>query len=64
MPKMKSVKAIKARFRVTATGKLKYNHSGKRHLLSGKSAKRKRQLRQPAGLDRAHEQAYSILMGV
>ena len=64
MPKMKTVKAIKARFRVTATGKLKRNSPGKRHLLSGKTPKRKRQLRRPAMADRAHEQVYSLLTGV
>ena len=64
MPKMKTVKAIQARFRVTATGKLKRQCQAKRHLLSGKSPKRKRQLRQPAVVDKAHEQVYSLLMGV
>lgn len=64
MPKMKTVKAIKARFRVTGTGKLKLNHPGKRHLLSGKTPKRKRQLGQAAIADHAHEKVYSLLMGV
>ncbi len=64
MPKMKTVKAIKARFRVTGTGKLKRSRAGKRHLLAGKSQKRKRQLRQPAIADHAHEKVYSLLMGV
>ena len=64
VPKMKTVKAIKARFRVTATGKLKRNRPGKRHLLSGKSPKRKRHLRRSAVAARAHEKAYSLLTGV
>jgi large subunit ribosomal protein L35 len=45
MPKMKTHKASKKRFRVTATGKLKRHKAGKKHLLSHKSGKRKRQLR-------------------
>jgi large subunit ribosomal protein L35 len=45
MPKMKTHKASKKRFRVTATGKLKRNQAGKKHLLSHKTGKRKRQLR-------------------
>jgi large subunit ribosomal protein L35 len=45
MPKMKTHKASKKRFRVTATGKLKRSQAGKKHLNSPKSAKRKRQLR-------------------
>lgn len=64
MPKMKTVKAIKARFRATASGKLKLNHPGKRHLLSGKKPKRKRQLARPALVDKAHERVYSLLMGI
>jgi large subunit ribosomal protein L35 len=45
MPKMKTHKASKKRFRVTATGKLKRHKAGKKHLLSHKTGKRKRQLR-------------------
>lgn len=45
MPKMKTHKGSKKRFRVTATGKLKRRQAGKKHLLSHKSGKRKRRLR-------------------
>ncbi|HVS38839.1 MAG TPA: 50S ribosomal protein L35 [Gemmataceae bacterium] len=45
MPKMKTHKASKKRFRVTATGKLKRSQAGKKHLNSPKTAKRKRKLR-------------------
>jgi large subunit ribosomal protein L35 len=45
MPKMKTHKASKKRFRVTATGKLKRHQAGKKHLNSHKTGKRKRQLR-------------------
>jgi large subunit ribosomal protein L35 len=45
MPKMKSHKASRKRFRVTASGKLKRACAGKRHLNSGKPTARKRQLR-------------------
>jgi len=47
MPKMKTHKASKKRFRVTASGKLKRTSAGKKHLNSHKSGKRKRQLRGP-----------------
>jgi large subunit ribosomal protein L35 len=47
MPKMKTHKASKKRFRVTATGKLKRFRAGKKHLLSHKTGKRKRHLREP-----------------
>jgi large subunit ribosomal protein L35 len=45
MPKMKTHKSSKKRFRVTATGKLKRRQAGKKHLLSHKTGKRKRHLR-------------------
>lgn len=64
VPKMKTVKAIKARIRVTGTGKLKRGRPGRRHLLSGKSPKRKRQLRRAAMADHFHEKVYSLLTGV
>ncbi len=45
MPKMKTHKASRKRFRVSANGKLIRNQAGKKHLNSPKSGKRKRQLR-------------------
>lgn len=45
MPKQKTNKSVKKRFRVTGTGKILRNKAGKRHLLSGRTSKRKRQLR-------------------
>ncbi len=45
MPKIKTVKGVKARIRVTGTGKLIGNRPGRRHLLGGKRAKIKRHLR-------------------
>ena len=45
MPKMKTHKGSKKRFRVTATGKLKRSQAGKKHLNSHKTGKRKRHLR-------------------
>ena len=45
MPKMKTHKGAKKRFRVSAKGKLMRSHAGKKHLNSPKAAKRKRQLR-------------------
>jgi large subunit ribosomal protein L35 len=46
MPKMKTHKASKKRFRVSAGGKLKRSQAGKKHLLSHKTGKRKRHLRE------------------
>jgi large subunit ribosomal protein L35 len=45
MPKMKTHKGSKKRFRVSANGKLKRSQAGKKHLNSHKTGKRKRHLR-------------------
>jgi large subunit ribosomal protein L35 len=45
MPKMKSHRGAKKRFKVTATGKVLRGHSGHSHILTKKSQKRKRNLR-------------------
>ena len=46
MPKIKTNRAAAKRFKKTATGKLKRNKAYKSHLLTKKSTKRKRNLRQ------------------
>ena len=45
MPKLKTVKGVKERFKVTGTGKLMGYQAGRRHLLGSKRAKVKRQKR-------------------
>jgi large subunit ribosomal protein L35 len=47
MPKMKTHKGAKKRFSVTATGKVRRLKAYKSHILTKKSAKRKRNLRRP-----------------
>lgn len=44
MPKLKTIKALTSRLRVTRKGKLIANPTGKRHWLQNKSRKKKRQL--------------------
>jgi len=48
MPKLKSHSSSKKRFSFTGAGKVKRNKAFAGHLLSGKSPKRKRNLRQSA----------------
>lgn len=48
MPKQKTNKGVKKRFKITASGKIKRHKANKRHLLAGRTSKRKRQLRLPA----------------
>ena len=64
MPKMKTKKAVKARFRVTGTGKLKRTRPGRRHILTKKSAKRKRGLAKSRLVDDGQVKMFKMLMGV
>lgn len=64
MPKMKTKKAVAARFRVTASGKLKYSKPGKRHILTKKSSKRKRQLSNASYVDEGFLKTYKRVMCV
>ena len=45
MPKLKTHKGAKKRFGITGSGKIKRHKSHTGHLFSGKTAKRKRNLR-------------------
>ena len=45
MPKMKTKKAAAKRYRQTASGKLKFGKSFRRHILEKKAPKRKKQAR-------------------
>ncbi len=45
MPKQKTHKGVKKRFRLTARGKIKHRHAGTSHLQSRMTKKRKRNLR-------------------
>jgi len=46
MPKMKTKRGVAKRFKLTATGKIKRSHAFTSHILTKKSPKRKRNLRQ------------------
>ena len=50
MPKMKTHKGAKKRFTVTASGKVRRLKAFKSHILTKKTAKRKRNLRRPTTL--------------
>ena len=63
MPKMKTHKASKKRFRISANGKVKRSHAGKKHLNSHKSGKRKRHLRGKGVITGALAAKYIIAMG-
>ncbi|HAL02281.1 MAG TPA: 50S ribosomal protein L35 [Lachnospiraceae bacterium] len=51
MPKMKTNRSAAKRFKKTGSGKLTRNKAYKRHILTKKSTKRKRALRQDVVVD-------------
>ena len=51
MPKMKTSRSSAKRFKLTGTGKLKRSKAYKRHILTKKTTKNKRNLRKPAMVD-------------
>ena len=57
MPKMKSNSGAKKRFKVTGSGKIKRKKAYKRHILTKKSSKTKRQLGQDTLVDKADEKS-------
>jgi large subunit ribosomal protein L35 len=48
MPKMKTHRGAAKRFKITGSGKVKRYKANKSHILTKKSAKRKRRLRRPS----------------
>ena len=53
MPKMKSHKGARKRFKVTGSGEVKRGRAFKSHILTKKSTKRKRQLDTPTTVSAA-----------
>ena len=50
MPKQKTRKSAAKRFKITGTGKFMRRRAGGRHILTKKTAKRKRHLKQDAAV--------------
>ncbi|MCE9530516.1 MAG: 50S ribosomal protein L35 [Planctomycetes bacterium] len=61
--KNKTNRSLKKRFKITASGKLKHKKPGKRHLLAGRTSKRKRQLRLPVVTSDKTAEKYITAMG-
>ena len=51
----KTRKAVAKRFKITGTGKVRRQHASRRHLLSSKSAKRKRHMAKSAEVHKTDE---------
>ncbi|MBN9351679.1 MAG: 50S ribosomal protein L35 [Chitinophagaceae bacterium] len=54
MPKVKTNSGAKKRFKVTGSGEIVYQKSFKRHILTKKSTKRKRNLRKKGVVDKTN----------
>lgn len=64
MPKMKTHKGAAKRFKVTKKGKIKHFNSGRSHLMSTKSSKRRRFKRKGHVLSPTHAKNVAKLMCV
>lgn len=62
MPKMKTNRSAAKRFKVTGTGKLKRNKAYKRHILTKKSPKTKRNLRHAVMTDSTNEKVMKKIL--
>jgi large subunit ribosomal protein L35 len=62
MPKMKTNRAARKRFRLTATGKVRRNRANKSHILTKKDRKRKRHLRQSTIVNSASKKNVARLL--
>lgn len=62
--KQKTKSAAAKRYRVTGSGKVKYRQAFRAHLLTQKSAKRKRQNRRDAYMAHGDSQVAQRLLGV
>lgn len=63
MPKMKTNRGAAKRFKVTAKGKVRRFKANKSHILTKKTAKRKRHLRKAGLVDKADEPRVKRLLG-
>ena len=62
MPKLKTNRAAAKRFKKTGTGKLKRNKDYKRHILTKKTTKKKRDLRKAAMMDKTNEKVMKKIL--
>ncbi len=62
MPKMKTNRSAAKRFKLTGTGKLKRNKAYKRHILTKKSPKTKRNLRHATMTDSTNEKVMKKIL--
>ncbi len=62
MPKMKTRRSAKKRYKVTGSGKVMYKKQGLRHILTKKTTKRKRNLRKLAVLSDREARKVKVML--
>ena len=62
MPKIKTNRAAAKRFRKTGTGKIVFSKSHASHILTKKTRKRKRSLRQRQIIDKSNKKNVKLLL--
>ena len=63
MPKQKTHKGLKKRVKVTATGKIKHRRTGGGHLMSSKTAKRRRKISTPVMMNESFVATTLVKLG-
>ncbi len=64
MPKIRTNRSAAKRFKKTGSGKFKRSKAFKGHLLTGKSSKRKRNLRKAGLVDKADQKRVKRLLAI
>ena len=62
MPKIKTNKAMKKRYRITKNGKVVANKTKRRHMMTDRSPKSKRQSRKMLRVEKMHVNAIKLCM--
>ncbi|MBL8741227.1 MAG: 50S ribosomal protein L35 [Myxococcales bacterium] len=62
MPKMKSNRAAKKRFKITGTGRVRRSKAGLNHCMQEKSKKRLRRLRKNDMVDKSFEKRIKLML--
>jgi large subunit ribosomal protein L35 len=63
MPKHKTNRSVRKRVKITKSGKVRRNKAFRRHLLAGRSRKRKRNLRRHGFVSPGERRSYLRLLG-
>lgn len=63
MPKMKTHKGAKSRFKITGSGKIRRRSAGLNHFLGKKTAKQKRRLEKLAAVDKSDAKRVRRMLG-